>query len=212
MNNIDYILIILNCKKYSEKANIQKNTWLKDLPSNIKYYHIIGDKDKCNENDIFIDDTNNIIYTNTLDDYNSLPSKVITALKGIHSTFNFKYIFKTDDDQNLIFKTFFTDLINVLEKSNYHYGGLCLTVNDHISKYYLVHDCLPRDLFLKGTTYANGRFYLLSNVAVRDLIRKKEYIEKHIIEDHAIGLYLDNKFKQPNSILNFNNNLFFNDM
>lgn len=212
INHYDYLLLILNCKKYRAKANIQKDTWLKDIPSNIKYYHIIGDKEKCNENDILIDDTNSIIYTNTLDDYNSLPAKVITALNGIYSTFNFKYIFKTDDDQNLISKTFFTELIKVLESSNYHYGGLCLTVNDHISTYYTVHDCLPRDLLLKGTTYANGRFYLLSKVAVSDLICKKKDIEKQIIEDHAIGLYLENKFKEPNSLLNFNNNLYFKDI
>jgi hypothetical protein len=212
MINYDYLLIILNCKKYRAKANIQKDTWLKHIPSNIKYYHVIGDKEKCNENDILVDDTNSIIYTNTLDDYNSLPSKVITALKGIYSTFNFKHIFKTDDDQDLISKTFFTDMIKVLESSNYHYGGLCLTVKDHISTYYTVHDCLPRDLLLKGTTYANGRFYLLSKLAVSDLIYKKKDIEKHIIEDHAIGLYLDNKYKEPNSLLNFNNNLYFKDI
>jgi hypothetical protein len=212
VDNFDYILIILNCKKYRAKADIQKNTWLKHIPSNIKYYHIIGDKDKCNEQDILIDDTNSIIYTNTLDDYNSLPSKVITVLKGIYSTFNFKYIFKTDDDQNLISKTFFPDLIKLLETSKYHYGGLCLTVKDHISTYYTVHDCLPRDLLLKGTTYANGRFYLLSKLAVCDLVSKKKDIEKHIIEDHAIGLYLDNKYKEPNSLLNFNNTLYFKDI
>ena len=38
----DFILLIMNCQKYREKAEMQKNTWLKELPSNIKYYHVVG--------------------------------------------------------------------------------------------------------------------------------------------------------------------------
>ena len=100
----DIILIILNCYKYKDKAKNQTDTWLKHLPHNIQYFHIIGDKDKCAHTDIYVDE--HVIYTNTLDDYNSLPAKVITALKGIHDTYSFNYIFKTDDDQRLIKPSF----------------------------------------------------------------------------------------------------------
>ena len=41
----DFILLIMNCQKYREKAEAQKNTWLKELPSNIKYYHVIGNSE-----------------------------------------------------------------------------------------------------------------------------------------------------------------------
>jgi hypothetical protein len=206
----DFILIILNCYKYREKAIRQKNTWLKDLPSNIKYYHIIGDKEKCGENDILIEENENIIYTNTLDDYNSLPAKVITALNGIRSAFDFKYIFKTDDDQMLIQPAFFTDLPNYLTNNvNHHYGGFIVKVDDHISKYYTVHDCLPRDLLLKKCLYCNGRFYMLSKPAIENLLTKKSKISQHIIEDHAIGLYLDDKYKE--NMLYFDSRLVFND-
>jgi hypothetical protein len=37
----DYILLIMNCKKYHTKSLFQKNTWLKMLPNNILYYHQI---------------------------------------------------------------------------------------------------------------------------------------------------------------------------
>ena len=195
-NNYDIILLILNCKKYREKAIVQKNTWLKNIPSNIKYYHVIGDKEKCNGQDIYVDENERIIYTNTLDDYNSLPSKVITALAGIHSKFDFKYVFKTDDDQDLTIADFFIRLQNELVKSQYHYGGYIVPCPDQISDYYKTHDCLPRDIYLKRTVYASGRFYLLSRLAVGDLITKREDIEKQYIEDHAIGLFLNDRFKQ----------------
>jgi hypothetical protein len=195
-NSYDIILLILNCKKYREKAIVQKNTWLKTIPSNIKYYHVIGDKEKCNGQDIYVDEDESVIYTNTLDDYNSLPSKVITALAGIHSKFDFKYVFKTDDDQDLTIADFFIQLQRELTKSQYHYGGFLIQNKEKISDYYKTHDCLPRDIYLKRTVYASGRFYLLSRLAVGDLITKREDIEKQYIEDHAIGLFLDDRFKQ----------------
>ena len=206
----DIILLILNCKKYREKAIVQKNTWLKTIPSNIKYYHVIGDNEKCNGRDIYVDENESIIYTNTLDDYNSLPSKVITALAGIHSKFDFKYVFKTDDDQKLLNNNLFIQLQDAITQSQCHYGGHLLNVPDHISNYYTVHDCLPRDLYLKSTSYASGRFYFLSKSAVEDLIKKKEDIKKQIIEDHAIGLFLDRQFKE--TILNIDTLKLFNDM
>jgi len=41
----EVIMLIMNCKKYEWKADIQKNTWLKSVPSFIKYYHVIGNED-----------------------------------------------------------------------------------------------------------------------------------------------------------------------
>ena len=205
----DYILIILNCEKYRNKALNQKQQWLHALPKNIKYYHVIGNREKCKNEPIFIDENERIIYTNTKDDYNSLPSKVITALQGIDLHFDYKYIFKTDDDQKLIYPRFFNELPNVIHSNQSHYGGYNVDVEDHISLYYLVHDCLPRNILLKACKYCNGRFYFLSKDAVVYLLTKKSIIETHIIEDHAIGFNLDEKYKY--SMINLNTNEIFID-
>lgn len=210
MESCDYILLILNCEKYKYKAENQKETWLKTLPQNIRYYHVIGNKVKCENNEIFIDEYNKVIYTNTKDDYNSLPSKVITALSGVLEKFDFKFIMKTDDDQKLMIPNFFDSFTNILNEKKPHYGGYSLVVQDHFSQYYQVHDCLPRNLFLKSTKYVNGRFYFLSKEAVQDVVSKKEDIKKHIIEDHAIGLYLNEKYKD--TLLHFDTRkIFFDD-
>ena len=102
----DFILLILNCEKYKYKAEKQKETWLKYLPDNLLYFHVIGKKieninENNSENEYEIDDENKVLYVNTKDDYNSLPDKVITAYKIINKLYKFKYIFKTDDDQML---------------------------------------------------------------------------------------------------------------
>jgi uncharacterized protein with NRDE domain len=105
--------------------------------------------------------------------------------------------------------TFFDTFINILNEKNSHYGGYSLKVPDHFSQYYLVHDCLPKKLFLKSTKYVNGRFYFLSKEAVQDVVSKKENIKKQIIEDHAIGLFLDEKYKE--SLLHFDTRRVFFD-
>ena len=209
--NKDYILLILNCYKYKHKADKQKETWLKVLNNtNIQYFHVIGCKKTCNNNDYVFDYENNILYTNTNDDYLSLPDKVITAMYSINQEYNYKYIFKTDDDQMLTNVHFFDVIINLINSKKIDYGGFQIKVKDHYSNYYTVHKELPEKLFLKGTSYCNGRFYLLSKDAIENLLIKKHLISKHIIEDHAIGLYLDEKYKQ-NFIL-INSHKIFTDM
>ena len=213
-----YILLILNCYKYKYKAEKQTETWLKKLDSNIIYFHVIGDVEKCkiNDNDdnddanYFFDFHNRILYTKTKDDYLSLPHKVITALEAINDTYNYDYVFKTDDDQELIDDGFFNKMITTLSTKNYNYGGRLLNVNDHYSTYYTVHSELPKKLLLRRTSYCSGRFYFLSKVAIINLLDKKEHIKEHIIEDHAIGYYMDDRLK--NNALHFLSDRFFRDI
>jgi hypothetical protein len=87
----DFIMLIMNCKKYVKKAKFQKMTWLKALPSYLKYYHVIGDETLDTE--FVFDDENRVLWVKVADDYNSLPNKVITAYNAVYETFNFKYIF-----------------------------------------------------------------------------------------------------------------------
>ena len=108
----DYILLIMNCQKYRHKALIQKGSWLQTIPDNIHYYHVIGNDDLTS--DFLFDDEERILWVKTKDDYISLPSKVIAAFGAIRQTFKFKYIFKTDDDQELTNEKFFDTIVGVL--------------------------------------------------------------------------------------------------
>ena len=207
-----YILLILNCYKYKYKADRQIETWLKKLDNNIIYFHVIGDVDKCKDNDAnyFFDFHNKILYTKTKDDYLSLPHKVITALEAVNHTYNYDYVFKTDDDQELVDDGFFNKIMTTLSTKNYNYGGRILNVKDHYSTYYTVHSELPKKLLLKKTSYCSGRFYFLSKSAVVHLLEKKEHIKEHVIEDHAIGYYMDDHLKK--NVLNILSDRFFRDI
>ena len=117
MINQDYVLLIFNCVKYRHKALKQKDTWIKQLPklqNNLIYFHVIGNPDLESETDYLFDETERILWLKVADDYNSLPKKVINAYETISKVYNFKYIFKTDDDQMVMSIQFFDSLIKVL--------------------------------------------------------------------------------------------------
>uniref|UniRef100_A0A6C0LEM2 Hexosyltransferase n=1 Tax=viral metagenome TaxID=1070528 RepID=A0A6C0LEM2_9ZZZZ len=193
----DCILLIMNCVKYRYKATQQINGWLKHLPSVLRYFHVLGDPQSAEP--FYFDWESNVLWVKCEDDYNSLPKKVILAYEAIQKTFEFQYIFKTDDDQMLTTTSFFTTIMNLLHKKTpkVHYGGYIVDVPfQHISKYYMIHPELPTNLVIEKIKYCNGRFYLLSEEAVANLLSKKEEIQKEYLEDYAIGLYLHLDLKQ----------------
>jgi len=207
----DFIMLIMNCKKYAKKALFQKRTWLPKIPSYLKYYHVVGDPEL--ETEYKFDNENNTLWVKTGDDYNSLPDKVITSYNAVHKTFNYKYIFKTDDDQILTNQNFFNILLGLLEKTipTLHYGGHIIDVQlPHISQYYKIHPELPRNLPILQTKYCSGRFYFLSKHAVSNLLTKRERINKEFLEDYAIGYNLDSYYKC--NLLSLATNKFFIDI
>lgn len=189
----DFIILIMNCKKYVHKAEYQKKTWLKNV--HIPYFHVLGNPSLNTEYEF--DHCNKKLTVKTGDDYISLPQKVISAYNAVKEVYDFKYIFKTDDDQNLISDDFFHTFPIILQQQipSPHYGGKIIHIKPHISTYYTIHPELPRDLYMQETSYSTGRFYFLSYDAVESLIKEKSNISKEYFEDYAIGLYLDPIFK-----------------
>jgi len=198
----DYILLIMNCKKYKDKSEKQKEGWLKKV--NIPYFHVIGEP----ELETPYKFETNVLYVKTNDDYLSLPKKVIAAYEAVNIEYNYKYIFKTDDDQLLTHHLFFRLLMEYLNsQKGIHYGGQIVNVKeDHISKYWQFHPEVPKDVLVKKTEYCNGRFYILSKQVVGSLIKKKLEIQKEYFEDYAIGYNLNAVYKYP--IFEIENDIF----
>jgi hypothetical protein len=205
----DFVLLIFNCNKYRYKALKQKDTWLKDFTL-MPYFHVIGDINIGS--DYLFDYTEKILYVKVLDDYNSLPKKVIAAYAAINKEYIFKYIFKTDDDQNLNNIQFLNTIKDILTNKipTIHYAGYIVNVDKpYFSQYHNIHPELPKNLPVLQTRYCSGRFYILSELAVQQLICKKDDIGNEYLEDYAIGYYLDNLLKT--NMLNIQTNKYFID-
>ena len=193
----DYLLLIMNCVKYRKKALIQKSDWLQRIPSYLKYYHVIGNENM--DKDFLIDEEERVIWVKAKDDYNSLPSKVISAFSAIQQTHTFKYIFKSDDSVLLQNDKFFDTIIGVITRMvpKVHYGGKIVNVEiPYMSKYYLLHPELPKDMIIQSTKYCTGSLYFLSSEAVTNLLSKREGVCKEYLEDYAVGLNLHPFFKK----------------
>jgi hypothetical protein len=211
----DYLLLIFNCYKYRDKALKQKKTWLQSLPSNLLYFHVLGDPNLETDYQFLTED--NILLVKVEDDYNSLPKKVIGAFLAIQSVYQFKYIFKTDDDQQVTNIKFFDTIISLLNKkwddpdSRLHYGGQIVNVQKtYLSQYYRIHAELPQNLLVKATKYCSGRFYFLSKDAVSFLVEeKKELVEAEYLEDYAVGYHLSDSYKTD--LLPLDTNKYFTD-
>lgn len=216
MKTQQFILLIFNCIKYRYKAEKQNKTWLKELSlldnnnNTLLFFHVIGDINL--DTDYLFDTNNHILYIKVQDDYNSLPKKVIKAYEAIYKEYSFYYIFKTDDDQNLIKLNFFNIIQNLLLKRfpRIHYAGHIINVNKpYLSQYHNIHPELPKDLPVLKTQYCSGRFYILSDLAIQQLLTQKEKIYNEYLEDYAIGYYLDPILKK--NTLNIQSNKYFND-
>ena len=215
MFNQDYILLIFNCYKYKNKALKQKESWLLNLPSSLIYFHILGDPNLTTDFQFLIED--NILLVKVEDDYNSLPKKVIRAYQAIKNTYEFKYIFKTDDDQQVTNIKFFETIMSLFDKKyedyelRMHYGGHIVDVKQtYLSQYYRIHSELPTNLLVKATKYCSGRFYFLSCDAIKFLVEeKKELVESEFLEDYAIGYHLSKQYKTR--ILPIDTNKYFVD-
>lgn len=207
----EYILLIMNCARYRPKAVMQKNTWLRLLPSYLAYYHVIGNPDLATAFEF--DDVERILYVKTSDDYVSLPKKVIAAYEAVTKTFEYSYIFKTDDDQKLGNAKFFDMARDMVERLDpkVHYGGNVIDVKQaYISKYHTIHPELPENLPILPIKYCNGRFYFLSKDAIADLLKKKGKISDEYLEDYAIGRHLSNVYKD--NVLHIQTDHFFKDI
>jgi hypothetical protein len=211
MENCDFIMLIMNCKKYKKKATFQKKTWLPLISEYIKYYHVIGDDNI--DTDYIFDEDNRVLTVKVADDYNSLPKKVIASYKAVFETFQFKYIFKTDDDQILVNPKFLDMVAGLTVKKvpKTHYGGFIVDIKQpYFSEYHRIHPELPQHIPLYVTKYCSGRFYFLSKSAVSNLLSKKENIESEYLEDYAIGFYLDPDYKKD--VVHLATNIFFTDI
>jgi len=203
----EYVMIILNCEKYKYKADYQKETWLSNF--DIFYLHIIGKEDLTKEYEL--DLSKNILYIQCKDDYIHLAHKTILALKAVNKLFDYKYIYKTDDDQELLKPALFSILHNLFQTKEIHYGGKVVEVaRAHYSQYYRIHPELPKNIIVYPTKYCNGRFYFLSKEAIQYLLKQEYDICKEYFEDYAIGFHLHTEYK--NSIFHINTESFFKDI
>lgn len=190
-------LIILNCKKHTQRRQQQLDSWLPKFP--YKWYHIIADDNQDQE--YIFDEKNKFICVKCPDDYVSLPKKTYLAIKAVRETFpEITHILKTDDNMNCKFDKFEEMLVKI---KNYDYGGHIFT---HLFEKYSTwhYRNVPNEYKVPqkvlNCCYCSGKFYFLSTKAADFVLQNKEEFWTYIYEDNIVGYVVgkSNEFKYYN--------------
>jgi len=178
-----YCLMILNCQKYAEKRSVQRSTWLPNI--RVRWFHVIGDPSIQTEYEYR--ESENILYVQCKDTYESLPKKTYLSILAVQKLFpDVEYLLKTDDDMICEIPAFESMLEAIV---GYDYGGEMFEAPEHASVYHYpnVDPELRKPFTILNTQYCPGRFYFLSRNARRSLLAHKEFFAKQIFEDYTVG-------------------------
>lgn len=183
-----FCLFILSCRKYEQKRQRQRATWLKTPPVPL-WFHVQGDESIAEEWQF--DVSENLLTVRCPDDYMSLCKKTWTAIKAIRTQYPaVTHILKTDDDMDC-------NLEAIRKLSGafaaYDYGGNFTVIpTDRLSTYHY-HSAVGAErkpAIVSACRYASGRFYFLSIRAADIAISKQELFWSRVFEDNTVGFAL----------------------
>jgi hypothetical protein len=186
----DIFIIIITCFKKIKQAMEQQNTWVSQLQSlGIRCLFVAGDPSLQHP-----ELTGNYLILPVEDSYECLPKKVFYAFSFVYRHYQFRYLYKVDDDA-YVNGIYFMYLHQILE--GHHYLGKGKTVGADFNRQWHQGKCqkdslnrlpYPAQRITPGVTYARGEAgYFLSREALESLFPYERYIVSDLYEDKVIG-------------------------
>ena len=181
------IILIITCAKNIKKISILRQLWVHQLKVfGITVLFVVGNN---KTKPTYIKD--DIIFVNGSDFYEGLPEKIFQAYKFIYQNFQFKYIYKVDDDViinplNLIktrLKGDYIGIKKIVDKSfnRYWHKGKCKDSSLNNIGY-------PLNRIYYDTYHAKGESgYFLSKKAIDCIMKYEKYIITDLYEDKVFG-------------------------
>lgn len=94
----DILVIVQSCAKNKVKRDACSRTWLKHIPKGVEYFFVVGDpKQKAAAKKV-----KNVVTCKCDDSYGGLCSKTIAMFQYAVGHYDFKYLFKCDDDTYVV--------------------------------------------------------------------------------------------------------------
>lgn len=186
----DIFIIIITCFKKIKQAMEQQKTWVSQLQGlGIRCLFVAGDPSLQHP-----ELSGNYLILPVEDSYECLPKKVFYAFSFVYRHYQFRYLYKVDDDA-YVNGIYFMYLHRILE--GHHYLGKGKTVGADFNRYWHQGKCqkeslnrlpYPSQRINPGVTYARGEAgYFLSREALESLFPYERYIVTDLYEDKAIG-------------------------
>ncbi len=97
MTECEIFIVVESCASYADRRKACRATWCRHVKAPIKYFFFIGNNDPLGCTSIKEDEPDTVILP-CKDDYMSLPKKTFSCFKYALENYDFKYLFKCDDD------------------------------------------------------------------------------------------------------------------
>ncbi len=191
------LFLIISCVAYKERRDVLKDYYAKHLRKGDKAIFVVGGAKKTLYNR-----KTDTLHLAAGDLYEDLPEKVLKAIAFAHQNFEYRYLFKVDDDVVINFDLFYPAVSNVESdyfgrrvpsvrgskpSETWHFGK-----TSESSKYFN-----KPFKFNGGPTYwACGGIYGLSKRATSEIdaaVTNKIEFSDYIYEDHTIATILSTR-------------------
>ena len=215
------MIVIVSYHKNFAKREHQRNTWIKELPSNFDYRFIFGNPDSVTwapgEQAKFEAELKNygdmIIDVDIGEGYRRIAAKVFWALEWAAKLPQPpKYIIKTDDDIDPKVPMMLDLLESRPKNEKFAYYGYVyddkVAMRDEKSQWYISYDNYPSDE--KFPPYACGAWYFMTSdlaLLVAEQYNKPDFPRKFPFEDILVGMAVNKAGYKPEN----NNDLFYCD-
>lgn len=184
----DVIFLIFSSPENVDRRNAIRDTWFSERPENIYVFFAIGLKNSNSEELLLKENVaqDDLLLLDFVDDYSTLTEKLARSITHLVENYEFKFIFKGDDDTYVRLKPF----LSLLARQSRHklYWGFFVG-NSRVkssgkweeNSWFLCDRYLP---------YARGGGYVISQDIAKYISVNSEFLEFYQNEDVSLGVWL----------------------
>ncbi len=185
------VVLVVTGPKYFERRSTIRNTWMSDVPSDVKLYFSvgIGNVTQTELETLKYENSKHgdLLYLKNFNDsYHKLTEKVVESFKWLDKNVQSKFVFKTDDD-SFARMDIIVDELREKDPERLYWGFFDGRARVKRSgqwaerKWHLCDTYLP---------HARGGGYILSSDLVHYIATNANYLQKFNSEDVSVGAWM----------------------
>jgi galactosylxylosylprotein 3-beta-galactosyltransferase len=183
--------LILTGPKYYDRRNTIRETWLSNLPSDVKAYFVIGTATLLPEELGTLEYENSlhedlILLRDFYDSYFNLTAKVLKSFEWVDRNVETKFVFKGDDDSFVNVDRLYQELTRI-QCDNLYWGFFDGRANVKKTGQWAEKDWVVCDHYLP---HARGGGYVLASKLVSFIAQNSQLLKRYNSEDVSVGAWL----------------------
>ena len=185
---VDVIFIIFSSPGNELRRNAIRNTWLKEIPDNALCLFAIGKVDTQYEQSLDVENYshNDLLLLDFVDEYASLTQKLLRSIHHVVQKYDFKYLFKGDDDTYIHLKPFLS-LLSRQSRRRLYWGYFVGNARVKAKGKWEENSWFLCDRYLP---YARGGGYVISYDIANFISVNRDLLDSYLSEDVSMGVWL----------------------